>query len=434
MGETCSPSELLWQEMLTGLEEKYLEYARGLQEASSPEQRSWGTRCEALAFRLMTQLHPAARAAQLSLRRDPTMRSLARTRERFFATSDTNQQRGIWQELSEAFQRASPAIHRYACSLEQIVRGWGFSGFVDAALAARGLSRPRVEGWLTDFLTNSIAIANANRPWENLRPLPGAPALPVYGSAEEDTVQSTLESLGFPHALATAIPVVKYPASNGRRSAFCFALDPPIDVRIAVRQGSESGLSYVQALLHELGHALHFTHATAEDLADLQEALPFVEGIAFTFEFLTLEPDWLTKHVKLFNSADKTATELWQLLLQDLRWVILEALFELSLFSSLPINVYDTWAQLVYRWGFAVPETGAGYSLFAADEAARPLQYLDYALGRLIGIHSVVALRGLRQSTARADRLRTIYFANGARVAWTEKVREFTGSWPPHPQ
>ena len=417
------------QRALAILADDYIRRAQDLQETPSPELRSWSKRCEGLAFRLLAQIDPNARNARITLRRDPGIVALVRARNHFLASSNVDEQQFAWQKLSNAFRIASPALRRYASELEQMTQKWGSTDFLTSALAARGLSKQQVEEWFLSFLTENNSLADADHPWENLHPLGVNQIAPNCRYPEEKTVVSTLEGLGFQRSSIDAIPLVKLSKAKKVPWALCFAIDPPSDVRIVTTNGT--GFNYVTALLHEFGHALYFSNISAEDLADLQEPPQFVEGVAFAFELLAFSVDWLTEYTDLYDSAEKASTQLWRLYLNDLRWVILEALFELYLFDSLSVDAYELWSQLAYHLEFAVPGIGAGHSLLATDETARPLRYLDYALGRLIGLHSFSNLSKAFSKIEKAEALRTIYFHGGAFVPWIDKVRAFTGEWPP---
>lgn len=114
--------------------------------------------------------------------------------------------------------------------------------------------------------------------------------------------------------------------------AFCMGVRIPEEVYLCITPGG--GADDYQSLLHEMGHALHFGHASAE--------MPFefrfmgdnsvCEGFAFNFEHLTLEPEWLRAHTSMDEQAIAAYRQhMYRLYLFNLRRFAAKHLFELQL-------------------------------------------------------------------------------------------------------
>ncbi len=78
--------------------------------------------------------------------------------------------------------------------------------------------------------------------------------------------------------------------------ASCWPVNPPHDVRVLTK--SEGGFDDVMDLMHELGHGLHYSHASPSlSFAEknLGRTNVFSEVFSFLFENLSIDPLWLEK-------------------------------------------------------------------------------------------------------------------------------------------
>lgn len=145
-------------------------------------------------------------------------------------------------------------------------------------------------------------------------------------------LHATLSSLGLPaDTLANiTMDLDNRPGKSSR--AFCMGVRIPQEIYLCITP--RGGADDYQALMHEMGHALHFSHANA--------GMPFefrfmgdnsvCEAFAFNFEHLTLEQAWLTDVVGLSaGEAEEFRRYQYRMLLFDLRRFAARHLFELVL-------------------------------------------------------------------------------------------------------
>lgn len=152
------------------------------------------------------------------------------------------------------------------------------------------------------------------------------------------TLHQTLAELGLPaESLGNiTMDLENRPGKSSR--AFCMGVRIPQEIYLCITPNG--GADDYQALFHEMGHALHFSHASAE--------MPFefrfmgdnsvCEAFAFNMEHLCMEEGWLTGVLGLSTEvAREFRRYLYQLLLLDLRRFAAKHLFELRLHEAGPI-------------------------------------------------------------------------------------------------
>jgi hypothetical protein len=161
------------------------------------------------------------------------------------------------------------------------------------------------------------------------------------------TLNATLGDLGIaPETLGNVtMDLENRPGKSSR--AFCMGVRIPDEVYLCITPGG--GADDYQALLHEMGHALHFGHASA----DLPFEFRFMgdnsvcEGFAFNFEHLTYEPGWLAHHLGMPDEAiARYRQHMYRLWLFNMRRFAAKHLFELALHDGGPVadkgEVYAT--------------------------------------------------------------------------------------------
>lgn len=152
------------------------------------------------------------------------------------------------------------------------------------------------------------------------------------------TLHATLRGLGLdPENLsAITMDLENRPGKSSR--AFCMGVKIPGEIYLCITPGG--GADDYQSLLHEMGHALHFGHASA--------ALPFefrftgdnsvCEAFAFNLEHITFEPAWLSKHLGMEAEAIAAyRRHMYRLLFFNLRRFAAKHLFELALHDARPV-------------------------------------------------------------------------------------------------
>lgn len=148
-------------------------------------------------------------------------------------------------------------------------------------------------------------------------------------------VRRDLEHLGLPlpRGGAVRLDIDRRPLKETQ--SFCAAIRVPGDVVLVV--SPIGGWADARALMHEIGHTLHFSHTSAsltwEDRA-LGDA-SVTETFAILFESLTLDRDWVERATGLSGpSLDEYLSLAGFLQLYRLRRQAAELLYELELASS----------------------------------------------------------------------------------------------------
>lgn len=164
-----------------------------------------------------------------------------------------------------------------------------------------------------------------------------------------ETVRRDLATLGLPLEAGgrVQLDLAARPAKSSR--SFCGALEVPRRVVLVV--SGSGGHADCDALLHELGHALHFAYT--------DPGLPFeyrslgdctvTEAYAVLFELLMLQPAWLRRAADLRAAAlEQYRTEAAFLKLYKLRRLAAKLLYEVELYDAdLPGEMAERYAELV---------------------------------------------------------------------------------------
>lgn len=143
-----------------------------------------------------------------------------------------------------------------------------------------GLERPRV--------FDARLVANFAAPAQSAR------------SAVE-AVRDTARAWGFGD-VAERIPIDTEVRPGKSPTAFCTSVSPPADVRVSIQ---ESGvLTDHLTLLHEFGHALHFSSGPQRPM-DLFGAYPAIsEAFGMVFERAAARPEWLGRFAGMETVGD----------------------------------------------------------------------------------------------------------------------------------
>lgn len=220
------------------------------------------------------ELLAARRAAGSTAERERLSRAVAEVNERL------DQERLRWLDQHAA------AVHRL--------------GFPSHGHLVRAL-HPDADGWVADaedYLrrTRDDFLTRWRR-WQERDGLAAPRLLDTRTVAERAgtlddplaAVAATVQEWGLSAALARI--TVDSAARAGKLTfSFCSPVDPPHDVRMSVSPGR--ALRDLPPLLHEFGHALHFTAGLAHPWDLWRIPTPLTEAVGFAVEHVVHQPPW----------------------------------------------------------------------------------------------------------------------------------------------
>jgi hypothetical protein len=207
-------------------------------------------------------------------------------------------------ELRANLERAWVEAHA------EVSRSLGFarhSALIEALEGDVGPWLRHAERWLEHTRADFLARWRAWRERDRLETGPFTPYLgrePTLGSGATDmptSVRATAAAWGFGD-IAERIPIDVAPRPGKSPLSFCARIAPPRDVRITT-QGSTNPLFY-SVLLHEFGHALHFSLGPDRPFDVYGDHQAVTEAFGMTFGFVALQPDWYEKFVGVSIGAE----------------------------------------------------------------------------------------------------------------------------------
>jgi len=173
--------------------------------------------------------------------------------------------------------------------------------------------------------------------------------------------------------------------------AACFPVVVPTDVRLSIKPSGGPG-DY-GALLHEMGHALHFAF-TRTPLFEFQQLgdASVAEAFAFLFEGLADDPAWLAERLHMGEPALTDYVRLAALRrLLMVRRHAAKVLYELEWRSSSEADPRELFARHLSRaYGFPLEAADAAHFLIDHDPF---VQSADYLRGWLLAAQLTDALR-----------------------------------------
>ncbi len=221
------------------------------------------------------------------------------------------------------------------------------------------------------------------------------------------------------------------PRENKSQVAYAFPIKPPSDVRVLANL--TNGIHGMRTLMHEIGHALHYTHIQQDrELFNNNIAASWTEGMSQLVASLIDEPDFLLKYAGMPQSV----VERYQLGRRDqeivglrMRLVELQWEYEAYLNPEQDINqlYWDIFGRIMmlprhddlYPWASIVHYTTHPVYLhnylYADIIAAQTIKTLEDMYGRIIDNRQVSAF--LNQN----------YFRFGARYEWRDLLERGTG-------
>lgn len=228
-----------------------------------------------------------------------------------------------------------------------------------------------------------------------------------------------------------------FPRHAKSQHAFCIDIDRAGDVRVLANVVDNE--QWMETMLHEVGHAVHFTGIDPSLpwlLRDLQSLT--TEGVAMLFGRLVHDPEWLGAVAGLSpHDVDALTPRLADARraarLVFARWVLVMTHFERGLYAD-PDGDHDTrWWDLVHRYQLVRPP----HDRHAPDWAAKihlavaPVYYHNYLYGELVASQLQHTLRteagGIVDRPEAGRHLVERFFAPAVSLRWDRLVERATG-------
>jgi peptidyl-dipeptidase A len=359
---------------------------------------------------------------------------------------DPRRRREAWLAMAPLSEQIEAEVRLLLHRRAALARDLGYEDYVAWGLDTAGLER----GWVNSFLerleratdapyrvwlesaTRRLGGAGEVQPWDLPYLAEGPAGLPVSMFSREGllpAVQRVAAGLG----LGDAAAGVRVDAAELPYAALCYAIRPPDDVRILINP--RDGRPHYDLLFHEFGHALHWRCLDPLPPVLRRDAPPFTEGMAFLWEWLVAEPDWLLGREGCDGFGLEqvaAARQRWsERTLYRVRLLLARARFEFQAYAAPGGDLLGIFQQ-IHEKHLGVPfDALRGW---ATDPywTSHPVYWQNYLVGQAIASQSLNALRHqfgrLLDRPAVGGWLRRYYYGPGATLPWQEKVRQATGS------
>jgi peptidyl-dipeptidase A len=257
--------------------------------------------------------------------------------------------------------------------------------------------------------------------------------------------QTFYQSIGLPVESVLAVSDL-YEREGKNPHAFSTDIDRLGDVRILCNL--ENNESWMETLLHELGHAVYDKyHDPAQPFLLRQPAHAFTtEAIANFFGRLSRNPAWMQPMLGLMDAERReiesvSATYARQQMLVFARWSMVMYYFEKGLYADPGQDLNALWWQLVEKYQLVKKPAGRNEPDWASKIhiAMYPCYYHNYLLGQLLAsqlnghIVKIVLAADPAQTVGYVgekrlgDYLRRNLFEPGSAYPWNEMIRRATG-------
>jgi peptidyl-dipeptidase A len=348
-----------------------------------------------------------------------------------------------WLALGLVCAQVEAGVRELMRRRERLARELGYDGFVAWALETIGLSRPWVEAFFDELerLTDApyrawlaasarrLSLRDGLRPWDLAFAAEQAASLPeaLFPAAGlRQAVQTLAEGLGLgQEAAGVRVDAVDIPYAG-----LCYAVRPPQDVRVLFNP--RHGHACYSTLFHEFGHALAWRCLRPSSPVLCQEAPPFGEAMACTWERLAWDPDWLAGRDGLTPGQARTYGRAWAgRTMYRLRLFMAQATFEYRAYGALHGDLSALWRDTYARY-LAVPcDPSPGWAN-SPFWTSHPVYVQNYVIAEAVASQTLAALRrrfGRLIGEPRVGAwLVEHYYGPGAALPWADKVLQATGA------
>ena len=199
-------------------------------------------------------------------------------------------------------------------------------------------------------------------------------------------LEGTLAGLGLQPGGRSGLTVELQPAMGDGGLAACVALAVPGDVRIILRHAG--GQADYRALLHQVGHAETYAHASADAAPAYRYAGDgsIGEASAWLFESLMLEPDWLTTELGMSEAEQVGWLDFAAFrALYQVRRTIAGLLFEQRLYSPGGMAMQRAYYAGTFSLLVGVRHPESGYLAEVPDKLRTAQRFRSWCAGASLG-------------------------------------------------
>jgi hypothetical protein len=169
----------------------------------------------------------------------------------------------------------------------------------------------------------------------------------------------------------------------------------PAIARISASYGG-GGLSNMNELVHEEGHAVHFVAVRARPAFAYNDSLLFIEAFADVPSWSVYEPAWQQKYLGASTSQAASLRNLYSGVMLDVAW----ALFEIRMLHNPTADPNAVWTDITSRYLHVVPHPEYSWWAVRVQLVDSPGYMVNYGLGAVI---TADIRRHIRQSLGPFD-------------------------------
>jgi Peptidase family M3 len=153
----------------------------------------------------------------------------------------------------------------------------------------------------------------------------------------------------------------------------------PAIVRISANY-ARGGLSNMNELVHEEGHAVHFVAVRARPAFAYNDSLLFIEAFADVPSWSVYQPAWQQKYLGNSMSPSASLRNLYSGVMQDVAW----ALFEIRMLHNPAADPNAVWTDITSRYLHIVPHPEYSWWAVRVQLMDSPGYMVNYGLGAVI--------------------------------------------------
>ncbi len=153
----------------------------------------------------------------------------------------------------------------------------------------------------------------------------------------------------------------------------------PAIARVSANYG-RGGLSNMNELVHEEGHAVHFVAVRARPAFTYNDSLLFIEAFADVPSWSVYEPAWQQKYLGTSTSRSASLRNLYSGVMLDVAW----SLFEIRMLRNPAADPNTVWTGITSRYLHIVPHSEYSWWAVRVQLVDSPGYMVNYGLGAVI--------------------------------------------------
>jgi hypothetical protein len=153
----------------------------------------------------------------------------------------------------------------------------------------------------------------------------------------------------------------------------------PAIARVSANYG-RGGLSNMNELVHEEGHAVHFVAVRARPAFAYNDSLLFIEAFADVPSWSVYEPAWQQKYLGTSTTPAASLRNLYSGVMLDVAW----ALFEIRMLRNPASDPNAVWTEITSRYLHVVPHSEYSWWAARVQLMDSPGYMVNYGLGAVI--------------------------------------------------